>query len=45
MKTIRQGTFETNSMCFENFNIGKEVFSLNHKAQTAEYRDYQALIK
>ena len=39
------GTFETNSMCFENFNIGKEVFSLNHKAQTAEYRDYQALIK
>lgn len=27
------------------FDIGKEVFSFDHKAQTAEYRDYWALVR
>ena len=46
LNTFRtDGTFETKSMCFENFDIGKEVFALKHKVRTAEYRNYQALIK
>lgn len=38
------GTYSTGTPCYRYFDIGEEVFALNHKAQKAEYRDYPAAI-
>lgn len=37
------GTFSSDPPCYKYFDISEEVFSLDHKAQKAEYRDYWAL--
>lgn len=39
------GTFKNKPMSYKYFDIGKELFALDHKAQTAEYRDYWALLE
>lgn len=39
------GTFTSSPMCYGYFDISPEVFSLDHKAQSAEYRDYFALLE
>lgn len=36
------GIFTSKPMSYKYFDIGKEIFALDHKAQTAEYRDYWA---
>lgn len=38
------GTYSTGLPRYRYFDIGEEVFALNHKAQKAEYRDYPAVI-
>lgn len=38
------GTYSTGTPLYKYFDIGEEVFALNHKAQKAEYRDYAAAI-
>lgn len=38
------GTYSTGTPRYRYFDIGEEVFALNHKAQKAEYRDYLAAI-
>ena len=39
------GTLSNKESCYTYFDIGEEVFSFDHKAQTAEYRDYWALVR
>ena len=38
------GTLSSKPSYYHYFDIGEEVFALNHKAQSAEYRDYFSLI-
>lgn len=39
------GTFTTDVISYKHFDIGKEIFALDHKAQAAEYRDYWAVLE
>lgn len=39
------GTFGSNPINYGYFDMSPELFSLTHKAQTAEYRDYFALLE
>lgn len=39
------GTFTSEPMCYKYFDIGKELFALDHQARTAEYRDYWAVLE
>lgn len=39
------GTFDTGSPRYRYFDVGEEIFALDHKAQKAEYRDYLAAIR
>ncbi len=39
------GTFSRGAFCYGYFDISPEVFALDHKAQSAEYRDYFALLE
>lgn len=39
------GTFTTDTMSYKYFDIGKEIFALDHQAQAAEYRDYWAVLE
>lgn len=39
------GTFSSEPMGYKYFDIGKELFALDHQAQTAEYRDYWAVLE
>ena len=38
------GTLSSKPSYYHYFDIGEEVFALNHKAQSAEYRDYFSII-
>lgn len=38
------GTYSTGTPRYRYFDIGEEVFALNHKAQKAEYRNYLAVL-
>ena len=38
------GTISRKDMCYKYFDISEDVFSFDHKAQTAEYRDYWSLL-
>lgn len=37
--------FYSNPVCYGYFDVSPEVFTLTHKAQSAEYRDYFALLE
>lgn len=37
------GSLNEKPLCYMYFDIGEEIFSFDHKAQTSEYRDYWAL--
>lgn len=37
--------FNTNPICYGFFDVSPETFTLTHKAQSAEYRDYFALLE
>lgn len=39
------GTFSSDPPCYKYFDISGDVFALDHKAQSAEYRDYWALVQ
>lgn len=39
------GTLSDKGPCYKYFDISPEVFSFDHKAQTAEYRDYWSLME
>ncbi|MDE6727852.1 MAG: transglutaminase-like domain-containing protein [Oscillospiraceae bacterium] len=39
------GTYSTGKQIFRYFDIGAEIFALDHKAQSAEYRDYLSLFE
>ena len=39
------GSLSEKSPCYKYFDISEEVFSFDHKAQKAEYRDYWALVQ
>lgn len=43
-KFYSDGTYNKGKIHFGYFDIGEEIFALRHKAKTAEYRDYWALV-
>ncbi len=39
------GTFNEKPVCYKYFDIGEDIFALDHKADSAEYRDYFAILE
>ena len=37
--------FYSDAISYDYFDIGEEMFALEHKAKSAEYRDYWAVLE